>query len=112
MELDLKRDMENLKSVTCELIDKLQKDDYDALQGLMDKRQKTLDGLEKLHCTKEQYRDAAYQFQVIALQNKLSKMMDEKKHKLKQKIDDISKRKILTKGYNKHIGANIFSKKI
>jgi hypothetical protein len=112
MDHNLKEAAECLKNVTCELIDKLQKGDYDELQGLMDERQKILDGLEKLHCTKEQYHDAAYQFQVIALQNKLSKMTAEKRHKLRQKIDDISKRKTLTKGYNKHIGASIFSKKI
>lgn len=112
MELDLKRDMENLKDVTCELIDKLQNDNYDALEDLMDKRQKLLDNLEKLHCTKEQYCDAVHQFQVIAFQNKLSKIMVEKKHKLRENINDISKRKNLTKGYNKHIGAAIFSKKI
>ncbi|OAA83174.1 flagellar protein FliT [Clostridium ljungdahlii] len=112
MKLDLERDMENLRDVTCELIDKLQKNDYDALENLMDERQKLLDNLEKLHCTKERYRDAIDQFQVITFQQKLSKIMAEKKHKLREKIDDISRRKSLTKGYNKHIGASIFSKKI
>lgn len=112
MELDLKRDMENLKNITCELINKLNQDDYDVLQDLMDERQKLLDNLKKLHCTKEQYGKAAAEFEVIHFQNKLFKTMAEKKHNLRERIDDISKRKALTKGYNRHIGVSIFSKKI
>ncbi|AGY77260.1 MULTISPECIES: hypothetical protein [Clostridium] len=112
MEVDLKKAMENLRDVTCELIDKLQKDDYDALEGIIDKRQKLLNDLEKMHCTIEQYGSPVKQFEIIAFQNKLSKMMFEKKKDLREKIDDISKRKASTKGYYKHIGTNIFSKKI
>lgn len=112
MELDLRKAMEGLKNITCELIDKLQQDDYDVLENLMDKRQKVLIDLEELHCTKEQYCDAAKEFEVIDFQQKLLKIMAEKQHDLKEKSDAISKSKALTKGYNRHIGASIFSKKI
>lgn len=112
MELDLKKAMKDLKNVTCKLIDKLQQDDYDVLENLMDDRQELLNTLEKLDCTKEQYFTMAQEFEIIQLQNKLSKIMAEKKQKLKQKIDNISKKKVLTKGYSNHIGASIFSKKI
>lgn len=112
MKLDLKKGMENLKNITCELIDKLEHDNYDDLENLMDKRQNLLDDLKELNYTKEQYLELAQEFEIIQLQNKLSKMMGEKKHKLKQKIDNISKKRVVTKGYSKHIGASIFSKKI
>lgn len=112
MELDLRKAVEDLKNVTCKLIDKLQQDDYDALENLIDKRQELLNTLENMDYTKEQYCDAVEEFQIINFQQNLSKIMVEKKHKLKEKVDNISKKKVLTKGYSNHIGASIFSKKI
>ncbi|AZV55929.1 flagellar protein FliT [Clostridium sp. AWRP] len=112
MDLYLEKDMENLRNITCELINKLENDDYDGLESLMGERQKLLDNLKELNCTKKQYNDAVKQFKIIDFQNKLSKMMFEKKKDLRRKIDDISQKRTLTKSYSRHIGTTIFSKKI
>ncbi|NLU07154.1 MAG: hypothetical protein GXW91_02745 [Clostridiales bacterium] len=113
MELELRETMKNLKGVTCELVDKLEQDDYDALENLIDKRQKLVNTLENIGCTKEQYSAAVKEFEIIHLQDKLWKMMNQKKSGLRKKINNISQKKVMTKSYNnRHLGGNIFSKKI
>lgn len=112
MELDLRKAMENLKNITCELIDKLKQDDYNVLENLMNKRQELLNNLEKMDYTKDEYCEVVDEFQIIHFQQELSKIMIEKRHKLKNEIDNISKKRVVTKGYSKHLGGNIFSKKI
>lgn len=112
MDSELNKAVEEIKNLTCKLINKLQQDDYDALEELIDKRQESLNNLEKMNYTKEQYCAAVEEFEIIHFQQELSKIMDEKRHKLKKEIDNISKRRIVTKSYNNHACANIFSKKI
>ena len=105
--------MKGLKKVTCELIYKLDSGDYDSLKNLMDERQQLLDTLGNMDCTKGEYKKAAEEFEIIKLQDKLFKVMNEKRNEFRKKIDMISKKKVMAKSYNNYnIGGNIFSKKI
>jgi hypothetical protein len=114
MEHDLVETMKSLSLLTKELIKIIESDDYSDLEDILNKRQKEIDSLKDLGCTKEEYIASVEKFGLNSLQQKLFRLMEDKKIELKEKLNDLSKNKVVANSYNHNnlVGAKIFSKKI
>jgi hypothetical protein len=102
------------KELTIELTECLEKDDYDSLEDLYAKRQKTIGEIEKLNYSREIFKDVSTELQIMPLQQKLTVLMNQRKAEAKQELDKLSASKTASKSYNtKHkVDSLFFNKKI
>lgn len=114
MKSELVETMKLISVITEEIIQIVEGDDYSNLLSSLEKRQQTINFLESLGYSKEEYREAEINYRIINQQQQLFKIMDNKKAELKEKINELSKNKVVTKSYNHNnlSGSKIFSKKI
>jgi len=113
MENELIKALEEYRKYTIELMQYLEKEDYDSLEYFLNKRQKVLDSLNNSHYTKEEFSKASDKLEVLVYQKKLSDLMIEKRDKVKQNINRLVQSKNANNMYTKSgYGAKVFSKKI
>lgn len=114
MNNNLREVAETISKLTEDLIKIVEIDDYSNLDSTLKKRQEAIDFLRNLKCSKEEYKEAEKEFEVNKLQEKLFKLMDEKRKKLKKKLYDLSKNRTIVNSYNHNnfSASKIFSKKI
>jgi|GEM_PF-4396767 len=114
MNNELVKTIKSISSLTEELIKTIESNDFSKLEYTLDKRQKEIDSLHMIGCTKEQYRSVEKSFELDNLQQKLFKLMEQKRSEIKEKLDVVTKNKFVTNSYNHHntMGSKIFSKKI
>ncbi|GLC32331.1 hypothetical protein [Clostridium omnivorum] len=114
MKSELVETMKLISVITDEIIQIVKGDDYSDLLTALEKRQQTINFLESLGYSKEEYREAEIKYRIINQQQQLFKIMDIKKVELMEKLQELSKNKVVTKSYNHSnlSGSKIFSKKI
>lgn len=113
MENELVNALGEYRKCTIELIKCLEKEDYDSLEYFLNKRQQILDELSNLDYTKEQFTKVSAELQLLTYHEKLSALMLEKRDKVKEDINRLSKSRNANNMYNRNMyGAKIFSKKI
>lgn len=113
MESKIIEELEEYKKYTIELITCLEKEDYDSLEGFLNKRQQILDEISNLDYTKEEVSKAVKDLGILVHSKKLIRLMAEKKNKVKQEMNKMTQSKNANNMYNKmEQGARIFSKKI
>jgi hypothetical protein len=114
MENDLMKTMKSISNITEELIEIVENGDYSKLEKSLDERQQKIDLLKSLSFSKEEYKKNMKEFNIELLHKKLFNIINEKESKIKEKMYDLSKNKMLNNSYNHDnlAGAKIFSKKI
>lgn len=100
--------LKQYKVITLELIKLLESEDYDSLESLLDSRQKLIDEMDKMNCTKETKNKIYEELQIQELQDKLNVVMNEKQEELKVNIANLSTGKIARKGYTNGFKADSF----
>lgn len=112
--VELKRQLEVYNSDTLKLIESLEKEDYDALESLLNKRQQTIDNISKLDYTKQEFSALVEELKILEHQKSLSDLMTKKRDDVKEELNKISNAKNASYMYNKRIYSNsrVFNKTI
>lgn len=102
------------KDFTINLIDCLEKEDYESLEGLFNDRQAIIDNMDKLQYTKESFKAISSELQIMPLQQKLTLALNKSKAEAKLELDKLSATKTASKSYNTKFKADalFFNKKI
>lgn len=113
MEIDLSDVLEEYKRCTLELINCIEREDYDLLESLLNKRQKILDEFNNSNYTKDKLSETLVEFKILDYEKKLNNLITEKKDKVKENLNRLSQNKKAINMYNKRSnGAKVFVKKI
>jgi len=114
MNIELKEYLEGFKECSLNIVDIVEKEAYEQLEGKIAERQEIIDLISKLSFTKEEITKIAKELEIVALSEKISTMILNKKIILKNQIDQNTINKNVNINYNKNFYKNfhIFSKKI
>lgn len=114
MNMDLYETLENFKIITLKLIEELEKDNFDELDSLLNLRQLEIDKMDNINYTKEEFKKLCMEYKILALQERLTKLMNQKRMEVRNEIDKLSEAKSANKSYNKRfsIDSIYFNKKI
>lgn len=95
----LKEQLINYRELTLEIIQILEKEDYDAPKDLLNERQNIINNINKLSYTKEEFKNINYELDLMFVE-KLQTIMLKRKAELKQKLNNASDTKEAAKSYN------------
>ncbi|MCY6483663.1 flagellar protein FliT [Clostridium aestuarii] len=104
---NLKEKFNLYKTATNNIINNLEQDDYESLNHLFDSRQKIIDEIDKMKYLKEDLKAIIDELKILMLEEKLTKLMNEKKDCLRRKIKNISVKRNANNVYNKGFYSNI-----
>lgn len=112
--MSLKIKLKQYRDVTVELIANVENDNFQLLDELLLDRQNIMDEIDKLNYSKDEFLNLCKEFDILVLQQKLVKLMDQKKANLRNDIDTLANSKNANKSYNKRFTADsvFFNKKI
>lgn len=110
----LENQLQEFKEVTLELIQKMEKSEFEKLDELLQKRQSIIEHIDKLRCDEKEFKDIAESIDVLTLQKKLFDLMNQKKLELRSEMDKISEIKNANKSYKSKnsLDSVYFNKKI
>lgn len=110
----IKSCLEQYKEITLALINLLQTEDYDSLDGLLDNRQNLIDEISQMSYTKETMNKIYKELQIQQLQDELNMEMNKKREEVKVNIENLMAKKNATKGYTNgfKVESLFFNKKI
>lgn len=110
---EIKKILLDYRDCTINIIDLLEKDDFDSLQSQIEKRQHRLNELVSFTEQKEEAKRIYKELQIQELQVRAEELIRIKSYDIKKKLGNISRNKKATNAYGKiGSGAAIFSKKI
>jgi|GEM_PF-2984952 len=108
--MNLNESLESYRNITLELIDAVKTDDN--LDVLFDQRQNIIKNIESLNFDKHEFKELAISFNILELEDKLQKTINEEKIKVKNKINLIRKtREARDKYENSQFKPTLFNKK-
>ncbi|WP_027625835.1 flagellar protein FliT [Clostridium lundense] len=110
----IKEYLQSFKDITIKLIYNVKEDDLDAVDSLMEERQKIIDNIDHMEFSKEEFVDIAKELNIIEYDKELEKVINEKKANIKEEMRKLSTNRNANVNYNKKFYSNstIFSKKI
>lgn len=111
---ELRKALQDYKECTLSLIYNLEKEDYDMLEELLNKRQAVMGNIDNIKYTKDEFSKIVEELQILLYQKKLSDLMIEKRGKVKQEINKLASAKNANYSYNSNLysGAKVFNKRI
>jgi len=106
--------LEKYKNTTVKLIDSLENDNYDSLEGLIAERQKLINVMSSMSYSKEEFKELCDKLEVVLLQHKLDNLMQDKRSFLRKEMDNLSVSKNANRNYTRGFNADslFFNKKI
>ncbi len=104
--MELKHKLEGYKNITLELIRTLEKEEFDLIEQLIDKRQACLEEINTLDYSKEEFKDVCHYLNLLKLQEKLDVLIKEKQRETKEKINEIIYEKSANRAYNRKFYEN------
>ncbi|MCB2340750.1 hypothetical protein [Clostridium estertheticum] len=111
---ELTEQLVGFKQVTIELIRALQQDKIDKLDGLLDSRQRSIENMEKLQYTIEEFANICDELDILKVQHELLELMQTKKEDTKEELNKIQLTRNANNNYNKsfYVNSSMFNKKI
>lgn len=111
---ELKEALGIYKQDTLKLIASLENNDFNALEVLVNKRQQTIDNINELEYTHQEFSEIAEELQILIYQKKLSDLMLRKREETRGELNRISNAKNASNMYNKRMYSNsmVFNKTI
>jgi hypothetical protein len=111
---ELKKCLVEFKNLTIELIECSEKEEYDNLEILFNKRDTLIQQMDKLEYSKENFKELSYELQLMPLQQKLTLIINKSKTGIRLEIDKFATSKIANKSYNTKYKADplFFNKQI
>ncbi|ACA56133.1 flagellar protein FliT [Clostridium botulinum] len=96
----LKEQLINYRELTLEMIQILEKEDYDAPKELLNERQNIINNINRLSYTKEEFKNINDELDLMLVEKKLQVIMLKRRAELKQKLNNASDSKEAAKSYN------------
>jgi hypothetical protein len=114
MDIELKKALHIYREITIRLIEELERENYDGLEVLLSERQVQIDRIDKIEHSKEEFLNICKEYQILMLQEKLTKLMSVKKAYARDELNNFNKGKSANISYrNKgNIDSFYFNKKI
>ncbi len=118
MKVEEKSELETLlfqyKALTLNLIELLEKDDFESLERIFDLRQKVIFNIEKIDFDSKDFKNVCKEINLLPLQQRLTIMINKKKAVVKNEINNLEVTRVANKGYNREqsIDSLYISKKI
>ena len=111
---ELKDHIRTMKDITLTLITNVEKEQYDELDNLIEKRQFELDAIEKMEVDKNILKEVCINFGILPLQQKLSMLLLEKRNKTQREINSLNMSVNANNQYNNRFASDAMylSKKI
>ena len=102
------------RAITIKLIESLENDDYDSLEGLINQRQKLINTMSDMDYSKDEFKTQCSKLEIVMLQHKLDSLMVNKRNNLRQEMDNLSAAKNANRNYTKgfNVDSFFFNKKI
>lgn len=97
----LKCSLKECRELTLQLIQCVEKEEYDSLEALLKDRQNLLDKMNLMQYSQEEFRSNCEEFQIVQLQNELAALMNEKKNRIRLEMDKLAANRIASKNYRK-----------
>lgn len=112
--MSLKIKLKEYRDITVELISNVEKDNFHLLDELLSHRQNIIDEIDRISYSKDEFLNLCKELDILVLQQKLVKLMNEKKANLRNDIDTLANSQNANKSYNKRFTADsvFFNKKI
>lgn len=110
----IKSCLKQYKEITLALINLLQTEEYDLLDGLLDNRQNLIDEISQMSYTKATMNKIYKELQIQQLQDELNMVMNKKREEVKVNIEILIAKKNATKEYTNgfKVESLFFNKKI
>lgn len=110
----IEKALASYRATTLKLIDSMEREDFESLENLINERQALIDDMNNMCYTQEEFKEICGKLEIMLLQQKLNKLMSEKRADLRNKIDSIATSKNANKSYNKSFSVDsiYFNKKI
>jgi hypothetical protein len=111
---ELRLYLEQFKQCSLSIISMVEKENYDELDIRISERQEIIDSIGKLSFTKEEINSIAEELEIIALSERISSVINEKKILLRDKLQQNAAMQNANRNYNNNIYNNyhMLSKKI
>lgn len=110
----LRDKIKELRDVSIEMKNSLDKEDYDGMEMFLNKRQEIIDYLMKLEYSKDDFAQLCEEYKIVELQEEIKQRIIIKKDEIKNEIKKLSMSKNAAKSYNKKFAADaiFFNKRI
>ncbi|WP_139904163.1 hypothetical protein [Clostridium thermarum] len=114
MNLELKAALNSYRQYTIELLEAIEKDQIDSLEGLLGKRQELIEQINTIKYDKKEFNLMCSQYKLPALEQKLTMMTKAKLDLSKRDMEKFQEMKTASKSYNKNLNNDsiFFNKKI
>ncbi|WP_163193273.1 hypothetical protein [Clostridium thermarum] len=114
MNLELKAALNSYREHTIELLEALENDNIDSLEGLLAKRQELIQLINSMKYDKKEFSLICSEYKLPALEQKLTMMTKTKMDSSKREMERFQDRKIASKSYGKNLNNDsiFFNKKI
>lgn len=97
---ELRNSLEQFKKASLVLKEKLVKDEYQALEQLMDERQCIIDDMNAAGFNHADFKNICHELGIIQLDAEISSLMENSKEETRQKILELKSRKVASRSYN------------
>lgn len=106
---NLRKALEIYKEDTLKIISSLERDNFDALESLINMRQQTIDSINNIEHTQQEFLEIAEDIQILLYQKKLADLMLKKRNEVRSELNKMSSVKNASYVYNKRIYNNSVS---
>ncbi|MGO5072707.1 flagellar protein FliT [Clostridium sporogenes] len=97
---ELRNKLINFREITLNIIDSLEKEDYDSPERLLEERENIIKEINNLDYQKEEFKKVDEELELLVIEKKLQNLMIEKKVKIKLKLKKASENKEANKNYS------------
>lgn len=106
--------LKRFKDITIDLINKINEENYDVVDDLMEQRQNIINDMNKLDYSKDEFVNICNELKLLEYNEELEKVIKEKRTHIKQELTKVVSSRSANTSYNKKFYNNsaIFSKKI
>ncbi|MBU3126677.1 hypothetical protein [Clostridium tagluense] len=111
---ELTEQLVQFKQVTMQLILALKLDEIYKIDDLLDSRQRSIENMEKLQYTTEEFANICDELDILKVQHELLELMQEKKESTKEELNKIQTTRNANNNYNKsfYVNSSMFNKQI
>jgi hypothetical protein len=97
---ELRNKLIKFREITLNIIDSLEKEDYDSPERLLEERENIIKEINNLDYQKEEFKKIDKELELLVIEKKLQNLMVEKKVKIKLKLKKASENKEANKNYS------------
>ena len=97
---ELRSKLIKFREITLNIIDSLEKEDYDSPENLLEERENITKEISNLNYKKEEFKIIGEELELLLIEKKLQNLMIEKKAMIKLKLKEDSENKEANKNYS------------